>query len=117
MSRPLLSSTHEPTSTSSSRQPSCSPWLKPCRGCCRRTTSRSPSDLGGGCSQELRDLDRGVLECSSADSAPTLDQLATRLVGLGVVQGEHSLDHAVAEVEHRELQSVAVAAPHCPIVA
>src|SRR5437660_1247486 len=113
LSRPLLAWSPETSSTRSSRPPSCGRWLKPCRGCCRRRTSRSPSDLGGGCSQELRDLDRGVLECSSADSAPTLDQLATRLVGLGVVQGEHSLDHAVAEVEHRELQSVAVAAPHC----
>src|SRR5439155_13736212 len=53
----------------------------------------------------------GAFELGTVDATPAFDQLATELIGPGVVHGEHAVDHAGAQVEHRELARGAVSAP------
>src|SRR5439155_172647 len=51
------------------------------------------------------------------DLVPAFDELRAGRSGLFVIHGEHRIDHAVAQIEHREMEAVAVAAPHRLVLA
>src|SRR6266550_4059 len=80
-------------------------------------TRRTGANLGRRGWNQLGEVDRRVAESSLRHGLPAFDQLASKLVGLGVVNREHCVDQAVPQVEDREGKTVAIATPDRAVIA